>query len=151
MNKRRSVDALQTGDKLVREEQHRLERELALTKDEELLQTGTNDVEDHGVVYTVGAIPADNGNADTAAEGLVDASLIFKLGPFDFNVFKLDGNLLAGDIMRTEVYLTKEPESKFAADAVPADAVLAAAQFLLNPSAWNTSFWSPTYAPARSI
>lgn len=95
MNKRRSVDALQAGDKLVREEQHRLERELALTKDEELIQTGTNDVEDHGVVYTVGAIPADNGNADTAAEGSVDASLIFKLGPFDFNVFKLDGNLLA--------------------------------------------------------
>ena len=91
------VDVLDAGDELVGEEQDGLQRELAVAEVEEILEGGTEQVEDHGVVVALGAEPAHERNADTASKRLVDASLILKLRVLSLDTLKLNSNLLAGD------------------------------------------------------
>lgn len=70
------VDVLNAGDELVGKKQDRLERELAVAEVEEILQRRAEQVQDHGIVVALGTKPADEGDADTTGEGLVDASFI---------------------------------------------------------------------------
>ena len=91
--KSRRINAYQ----LVGQKKDRLESELAVAKVEQILKTGAQQIENHGVVIAFGAVPTNEWDADTASERLVDASFILKLGMFGFDALKLDGNLLARD------------------------------------------------------
>lgn len=100
VDKRFGVDVLDAGDELVGKEQHRLERELAVAKVEEILQTGAEEIQNHGIVVALGAEPTHKRNADAASERLVDAGLIFQLGVLSLDALELDGNLFARDDIR---------------------------------------------------
>lgn len=91
------VDVLNAGDELVGKEQDRLERELAVAEVEQILERRTKQVQNHGVVVALGAKPADEGNANTAGKGLVDACFILQLRVLSLDALELDGNLLARD------------------------------------------------------
>ena len=91
------VDVLDAADELVGEQEDGLEREFAVAEVEEILEGRAEEVEDHGVVVTLGAEPSDERNADAASERLVDAGLILELRVLGLDGLKLDGNLLAGD------------------------------------------------------
>jgi hypothetical protein len=91
------VDVLDAADELVGEQEDGLEGEFAVAEVEEILEGGAEEVEDHGVVVTLGAEPSDERNADAASERLVDAGLILELRVLGLDGLKLDGNLLAGD------------------------------------------------------
>ena len=95
MDKRLSMDVFDTGYELIGQEQDGLQRELAIAEVEQILQAGAKQVEDHGIVVTLGAEPADEGDTDTTGKGLVDAGLIFELGVLGLDALELDGNLLA--------------------------------------------------------
>jgi hypothetical protein len=101
VDERLGVDVLDAGDELVGEQQDRLQRELAVAEVEEVLERGAEQVQDHGVVVALGAEPADEGDADTAGERLVDAGLIFELGVLGLDALELDGDLLARDDVGT--------------------------------------------------
>ena len=91
------VDVLDAADQLVGQQEDGLEGEFAVAEVEQVLEGGSEQVENHGVVVTLGAEPSDEGNADAAGERLVDTSLIFELRVLGLDRLKLDGNLLTGD------------------------------------------------------
>lgn len=91
------VDVLDTADQLVGQQEDGLEGEFAVAEVEEILEGRSEEVEDHGVVVTLGAEPSNKGNADAASEGLVDTGLILELRVLGLDRLKLDGNLLTGD------------------------------------------------------
>ena len=91
------VNVLDAADELVGEQENGLEGEFAVAEVEEIFEGGAEEVEDHGVVVTLGAEPSDERNADAASERLVDAGLILELRVLGLDGLKLDGNLLAGD------------------------------------------------------
>jgi hypothetical protein len=121
VDERLGVDVLDAGDELIGQQQDGLQGELAVAEVEEILQAGAEQVENHGIVVTLGAEPADEGNTDTTSQGLVDTSLIFELGVLGLDALELDGNLLAGDDVGAEVDITEG-----AATDLPADTVLVA-------------------------
>lgn len=97
VNEALGVDVLDTADQLVGQQEDGLEGEFAVAEVEEILEGGSEEVEDHGVVVTLGTEPAHEGNTDAAGEGLVDTGLILELRVLGLDGLKLDGNLLAGD------------------------------------------------------
>lgn len=97
VNEALGVDVLDAADELIGEQEDGLEGEFAVAEVEEILEGGSKEVEDHGVVVTLGAEPSDERNADAASERLVDAGLILELRVLGLDGLKLDGNLLAGD------------------------------------------------------
>lgn len=112
------VDVLDAGDELVGEQQNGLQGEFPITEVEKILETGAEEIENHGVVVALGAKPADEGDADTAGKGLVDAGLILELRMLGLDAFQLDGDLLARDDVGSEVDITEGARANFAADAV---------------------------------
>ena len=52
------------------------------------------------------SIPSDKGNTDTAGEGLVDLSLILKLGMLGLDGLELNGDLFARDDVDPEIAIT---------------------------------------------
>lgn len=118
VNERLGVDVLDARNQLISEKQHSLEREFAVAEVEEILQTGSEEVKDHGVVVTLGTEPTDKGNTNTAGQGLVDSGLILKLGVLGLDALELDGNLLAGDDVGAEVNITEGTRTDLATDAV---------------------------------
>ncbi|KAI6775375.1 hypothetical protein HG530_002133 [Fusarium avenaceum] len=107
VDKRLCVNVLDSGDELVGEEKNSLQGELSVTEVEEIFQTGTKKVENHGIVIALGTEPADEGNSNTAGKRLVDTSLIFQLGVLGLDRLKLDGDLLTGDNVGAEVDITE--------------------------------------------
>lgn len=97
VNEALGVDVLDAADQLVGQEEDGLEGEFAVAEVEEVLEGGAEEVEDHGVVVTLGTEPSDERNADAASEGFVDAGLILQLRVLGLDGLKLDGDLLAGD------------------------------------------------------
>lgn len=95
------VDVLDPGDELVGQQKDGLEGELAVAKVEEILQTGTEQVDDHSIVVTLGTEPTHKGDTDTTCERLVDTGFIFQLRVFGLDAFELDGNFLARDDVGT--------------------------------------------------
>ena len=73
------VDVLDAGDKLVGQQKNGLQGELAVAEVEEILQAGSEEIKNHGIVVALGAEPADKWDADTTGERLVDTGLIFEL------------------------------------------------------------------------
>lgn len=101
VDERLGVDVLNAGDELVGEEEHSLQGELAVAEVEEILEGRAKKIQYHGIVVTLGAEPADKGDADSASEGLVDTSLIFELRVLGLDALELDSNLLARDDVGT--------------------------------------------------
>jgi hypothetical protein len=100
VNERLGVDVFNARDKLIGKEKDRLERELAVAKVEEILQAGSEEVDNHGVVVTFGTEPANERDSNTTGKRLVDTGFIFELRVLSLDTFKLDGNFLAGDNVR---------------------------------------------------
>lgn len=69
-----------TTYQLISEEKHSLEAELAVAEVEQVFKGGTEQVEDHGVVVTFCAVPANKRDADATGKGLVDLGLVLELG-----------------------------------------------------------------------
>lgn len=101
------MDILDARDQLIGKKKDRLQRKLAVAKVEQILQRRAEKVEDHGIVITLGAEPANEGDPDAAGKRLVDAGLILKLGVLGLHALKFDGNLLAGDDVSAEVNVTE--------------------------------------------
>jgi hypothetical protein len=112
------MDVLDAGDELVGQQQDGLERELAVAKVEKILQTGSEEIDDHGVVVTFGSKPADKGNADTSSEGLVHAGFILELRVLGLDTLELDGNFLPGNDIGAEIDVSETTAADFTADAV---------------------------------
>ena len=112
------VDVLDTRDELVCQEQDGLQRELPVAEVEQVLQTGSEEIKNHGIVVTLGSEPAHERDTDTAGQGLVDTSLIFELGVLGLDALELDGDLLAGDDVGAEIDVTEAATSDLTADAV---------------------------------
>jgi hypothetical protein len=91
------VNVLDAGNKLIGEKQHCLQGELAVAEVEEVFEGRAEEVEDHGVVIALSSEPADEGDADTASEGLVDTGFIFELRVLGLDALELDGDLFTGD------------------------------------------------------
>lgn len=112
------MDILDSADQLIGKQEHGLQGELSVTEIEEVLQAGAQEVDDHGVVVTFSAVPADKGNADTTGKRFVDAGFIFKLGMFGLDGLELDGDFLARDDVGAEIDVTEGAGANFASDAV---------------------------------
>lgn len=112
------VDVLDAGDKLICQQENGLERELAVAEVEQILQTGSEEVQDHGVVVTFCSEPTDERDADTAGEGLVDTGLVLQLRVLGLNALELDSDLFAGDDVGAEVDITERSGTDLAADTV---------------------------------
>ena len=112
------VDVFNAGDELIGEKENSLQRELAVAEVEEILQAGSEEVEDHSIIVALSSEPADEGNADASSEGLVDAGLIFELWVLGLDALKLDGNLLARDDVGSEVDISEGATSDLTTDAV---------------------------------
>ena len=112
------MDVLDAGDELVGEEQNRLQGELAVAEVEEVLQAGPEEVENHGIVVTFRTKPADERNSDATGERLVDAGFIFELRMLGLDALELDGDLLSGDDVGSQVDVTERTRSDLASDAV---------------------------------
>jgi hypothetical protein len=101
VDERLGMDVLNAGDELISKEQDRLEGEFAVAEVEQVLKGRAEQVQNHGIVVTFGAEPADEGNTDTTSKGLVDAGLVLKLGVLGLDALEFDGNLLPGDDVGT--------------------------------------------------
>lgn len=95
------MDVLDAGYKLVGQQQDGLERELAVAEVEEILQTGPEQVDDHGIVITFSTEPTHERDTDTTSKGLVNTGFILQLGVLCLDAFELDGNFLARDDVGT--------------------------------------------------
>jgi hypothetical protein len=95
------VNVLDTGDELIGKKQDSLEGEFAVAKVEQVLQAGSKQVENHGIVITLGPEPAYEGDSDTSGKGFVDSGFIFELRVLGLDTFELDGNLLTRDDIGT--------------------------------------------------
>ena len=118
VNERLGVDVLNAGNELVGEEQDCLQGELAVAEVEQILEGRTKEIQDHGIVVALGSEPANKWDTDTASERLVDASLILELWVLGLDRLELDGNLLSGDDIGTEVDVTEGAASNLASNAV---------------------------------
>jgi hypothetical protein len=101
------MDVLDTRDELIGQEKDGLQGEFSVTEVEEILQTGTEEVENHGIVVTLGTEPANKWNTDTTSQRLVDTGLILQLGMLGLDGLELDSNLLSGDDVGTEIDITE--------------------------------------------
>jgi hypothetical protein len=91
---------------LVSEQENCLEREFAVAKVEEVLEGGTQKVDDHRVVVAFGTEPPDKWDTDTASQSLVDLGLVLKLWMFGLDRLELNGDLFTGDDIDSEVDIT---------------------------------------------
>lgn len=112
------VDIFDTGDELICQEKHSLQGEFAVAEVEEVLQAGTQKVDDHSVVVTFGTEPADKWDSNTTSEGFVNSSFILELGVLGLDALELDGDFLPRDDVGTEIDVTKATASDLTADAV---------------------------------
>lgn len=103
---------------LVGEKQDSLEGELSVAKVEEVLERGTEKVDDHGIVVALLTVPSDEGNTDTTGEGLVDLGLVLKLRVLSLDGLELDGNLFTRDDVDTKVDVTERTGTNLLTDAV---------------------------------
>lgn len=91
------MDVFDTRNELIGKEQHSLQRELAVAEVEQILQTRSEEVDDHSVVVTLSTEPTHEGNANTTGKGLVDTGFIFELGVLCFDALEFDGNFFSRD------------------------------------------------------
>jgi hypothetical protein len=96
VDERLGVDVFDARDELIGKQKNRLQGKLAVAEVEQVLQTGAEEIQDHGIVITFGAKPADKWDSNTSSQGLVDTGFILQLGVLGLDALELDGNLLSG-------------------------------------------------------
>lgn len=89
------VNIFQPMKKLVGKHQYRLKRELATTKIEKILQTRSQKVEYHNIVFAFGQRLVNAWNTNTTRKRSIDISLKLEEGGIDRDVFELNSNLFA--------------------------------------------------------
>jgi hypothetical protein len=101
------VDVLDAEERLVRDREHRLEREAAPAAVEEVLEGEAEEVHDEDVLAALreglDALPADVGDADGALEDLLELRLLDELRVLRLRRLELHRNLLARHHIRAEV------------------------------------------------
>jgi hypothetical protein len=118
VDERLGVNVLDARDELISEEKDGLQGEFSVAEVEEVLQAGSEKIEDHGIVVTLGTEPADKGDTDTTSKGLVDTSFIFELRVLGLDALELDGNLFTRDDVGSEVNVTEGTATDFTTDTV---------------------------------
>jgi hypothetical protein len=118
VNEGLGMDVLDTGNQLVGKEKDGLQGELSVAEVEKVFQGGSKEVENHGIVVTLGAEPADERDADTSSKGLVDTGFILELWMLGLDTLKLDSNLFTGDNVGSEVDVTERTTTNLTTDAV---------------------------------
>lgn len=118
VDERLGMDVFDSRDELVGEEKDRLQSKLAVAEVEEILQARAQEVQDHGIVVTLGTEPADKGDTDTASQRLVDAGLIFELGVLGLHALQLDGNLLSRYDVGAQVDVAERSRSNLSTNTV---------------------------------
>jgi hypothetical protein len=68
VDKALGVDILDAGNQLVGQEKDGLQGELPVAEVEEILQTGSEQIQNHGIVVALGSEPADKWDTDTASK-----------------------------------------------------------------------------------
>ena len=112
------VNVLDAGDELVGEQQDRLQGEFTVAEVEEILETGAEEVKDHGVIVALGSKPADERDADAAGERLVNAGLILELGMLRLGALELDGDLFSRDNISAQVDVAERARANLSTDTV---------------------------------
>ena len=112
------MDVLDAGDELIGQQKNGLQGELAVAEVEKILQAGSEEIKNHGIVVALGTKPADKWDTDTTGERLVDTGLIFELGVLGLDRLKLDGNFFTRDDISAEVDITEAATSDLTTDAV---------------------------------
>ncbi len=98
---------------LVREQQHRLEREVAVAPLEEVLERRPEEVDDHDVVVALPSRPHNPRDARATHECLVYLRLLLQRTVLRDCGFELDGDLLARDGVHAEEHgACRKPVSK---------------------------------------
>ena len=82
---------------LVCQQEDSLERELSAAKVEEILQTGSEEIHDHGVIVAFCSKPADKRDADSACQRFVNSCFVFQLGVLCFDRLQFDGDFFIVD------------------------------------------------------
>lgn len=118
VEKAAGMDILDATNELVGQEQDSFEGELAIAIIEQILQGGTQEVNDHSIIITFCAIPSNKGDADTSSESFIHFSLVFELRVFRLCVFQLNSHLFAGDDVCTQIDIAKRAGADFAAYSV---------------------------------
>lgn len=112
------MDVLDAGDELIGQQKNGLQGELAVAEVEKILQAGSEEIKNHGIVVALSTEPADKWDTNTTGERLVDTGLIFELGVLGLDRLKLDGNLFTRDNISAEVDVTEAATSDLTTDAV---------------------------------
>ena len=95
MNDGLGVDKFKTLEKLVCKHQDRLEGEPVTAKIEKVLQTWSQKIEDHGLVFALKQTIVNAWNADSARKRSVGIGFKFEERGFNRDVFEFDGDLFA--------------------------------------------------------
>jgi hypothetical protein len=75
-----------------------------------ILTSRPEEIQDHRIVITLGAKPADKGNAGAASEGLVRLALILELGMFSLDGLEFDGDKRSAPDLLPEAVFTTHTE-----------------------------------------
>lgn len=101
MDKGLGVDVFDTGYQLIGQQEDSLQCKFAVAKVEQIFQTRSKKVENHGIVVTLCSKPTNEWNSDTTSEGFVDTCFILQLRMLCLDALQLDRNLFARDDVRT--------------------------------------------------
>jgi len=69
---------------LISKKQDGFEGEFSTAEIEEVLERGTKQVDDHGIIVAFGAKPTDKRDSDTASKSFVDSRFVFQLRMLGF-------------------------------------------------------------------
>lgn len=118
MDKAFGMDVLDSGDELVGKKKNCLQRKFAVAKVEEILQTGSEEIDYHGIIVAFRSKPTDEGNTNSSCQGLVDPGLILELRMLGLHRFELDCNFFARNDVCTKVDVSEGTGSNLAANTV---------------------------------
>lgn len=107
VDERLGVNVFDSRDELIGQEKNGLQGKLSVTEVEEILQTGAEKVENHGIVVALGTKPANKRDSNATSKRLVYTGLILQLRVLGLDGLELDGNLLTGDDIGAQVDITE--------------------------------------------
>ena len=90
------MDILDPRDQLICQEKNGLQGEPAIAEVEEILQGGAKQVQNHGIILTLGADPTDERDTYTTSNRPVHAGLVFQLRVPRLDGLEFEGKFLAG-------------------------------------------------------
>jgi len=125
MNETIGVEELKTSQELIRNHQDGLQAEAPVAVIEKVFKAKAQEIQDQHVVFPLFPIPVDARDSDSrvilVSQDAIYAILIRQLRVLATARFKLDRDFLAGDNIRTMVYV-----SESTAPYLPAKPILAA-------------------------